>query len=74
MNKIGCFFSNLAENHMLFRRLTLLWACYLIERTISKFWDNFANINQYHVPVILGVIGILATVIGFYLATRAKKK
>ena len=72
MNKIAEFFSNLAENHMLFRRLTLIWACYLIERTISGFWDNFAGINEYHVPVILGVIGILATVIGFYLASRRR--
>lgn len=64
--------TDLFEKHKLIRRLLVIWAIVMI--TIVIFWV-FDDVTKITAPVAssLGlVIGILATVIGFYQWSRNK--
>lgn len=68
------WFAKLVEEHKLVRRLTLLWACWLITVTVLRVTDECAltDLGAAGATVVTGVIGILATVIAFYQHHRAK--
>lgn len=72
LKRVSTFISDLFEKHKLVRRLLLLWSVWLI--TDILFFVYQPHILLLITPpvanVTLGVIGILATVIGFYQYNR----
>ena len=44
----------------------LAWACWLISYTVVKFFEQIDQVGTAGASIIIAVIGILATVIGFY--------
>ena len=66
MGKLADFFNV----HKGARRLALLWSMVLITGTVIAWFYHYAETNTAHATVIIGVIGILATVIGFYQWSR----
>jgi hypothetical protein len=62
------------ENHKLVRRLTLGWALWLITVVILRVTDPevMEHVNGPMATIVTGVIGILATIIGFYMKLRGK--
>ena len=72
-NKINNCVRQVIEEHMFFRRIVLIWAIFLIDRTVTNFWLYLDSVKGHHIAVIMGVIGILATVIGFYISYRHKE-
>ncbi len=64
----------LFNEHKLTRRLTLLWACWLITVVVLRVTDPsvLEIINGPVATVVSAVIGILATVIAFYQWGRQK--
>ena len=60
--------TSLVEEHKLFRRATLAWACWLITVVVLRVTEphTLEHVNGAVATVVTGVIGILATVIGFY--------
>ena len=61
MNWIGTLF----DKYKFARRAALIWACWLITVTVFKFFE-MERVDSTHATVIVSIIGILATVIGFY--------
>ncbi len=68
------WFSRLFEEHKFARRATLLWACWLITVVVLRVTERevIMGISTAGSVVVTGVIGILATVIGFYQWHRSK--
>lgn len=59
-----------AEEHKLFRRLTLVWAAWLITWVTFRVFGRPYEVTG-HTATALGIIvGILATAIGFYKWSR----
>lgn len=56
------------ERHKLVRRITLAWACWLISIVVLRVSDpgTIVQIGAAGASVVTAVLGILATVIGFY--------
>jgi uncharacterized membrane protein (DUF485 family) len=61
---------NLANRQRLFRRTVLAWACGLITWVIYKTWVATPDISSGTATALGIVVGILATVIGFYFQHR----
>lgn len=60
------------EKHKIFRRLALLWAMSLITYAV---WVTFTDVSLITAAVVSAlslVVGLLATVIGFYMHSRFK--
>ena len=53
------------EKYKVVRRLTLVWACWLITATVDTYRANVGEVNASDATIIMGVIGILSVVIGF---------
>lgn len=65
---------DLIEKHKLIRRLTLLWAICLITWVVLKVFGGPLDAITGAVATAMGmVVGLLATVIGFYQHTRANE-
>lgn len=66
---------DLVEKHKLVRRLALVWACWLITIAVLRVTDPavITQIGGAGATVVSAVIGILATVIGFYQYSRSKE-
>ena len=64
----------LFEEHKAVRRLTLLWAIWLITVVVLRVTqpEVLANVTGPVATVVTAVIGILTTVIAFYQWTRHK--
>jgi len=66
---------NVADDYLpklLVRRLTLVWAVWLI--TMVVFWFMGEDtINAAQATVVTAIIGILATVIAFYQHQRGRE-
>lgn len=65
---------NLANRQRLFRRLVLLWACSLITWVVYETWKRTPDITSGTATALGIVVGILATVIGFYQWHRAQNE
>ena len=63
---LGSRLSRLANHQRLFRRLVLLWACALITWVVVRTWINPPEISAGTAGALATVVGILATVVGFY--------
>lgn len=58
----------LANRQKLFRRLVLIWACALITVVVLRVTavEALPHVSTPVASIVVGVIGILATVIAFY--------
>lgn len=67
---------NLFEVHKLVRRLTLVWAAWLITVVVLRVTqpEVLANVSGPVATVVTAVIGLLATVIAFYQWSRQQDK
>ena len=63
---IECWF----EEHKLVRRLLVIWSIYLITLLVLKFIDIMTVIDTATVSGIVAVIGILSSVLAFYVRSR----
>lgn len=70
------FILYLIEQHKLVRRLVLLWACVIITIAVLRYTDPevIGQITGPAATVFVAIIGILATVIGFYQHNRQKDR
>ncbi len=65
---------DLVEKHKLVRRLALLWAVWLITWVVLRVFGGPLKEITGPAATALGiVVGLLATVIGFYQHTRSKE-
>lgn len=60
----------LANRHKAFRRLVLVWALALITWTVHEAFTRAPAIGGGTATALGAVIGVLATVIGFYQWSR----
>lgn len=69
------FLNNLFEKHKFVRRATLAWACWLITVVVLRVTEPevLKDVNGSVATIVGSVIGILATVIGFYHKTRKQE-
>ncbi len=63
---LGSRLSKLANHQRLFRRLVLVWACMLITWVVVRTWIDPPDISPGTAGALATVVGILATVVGFY--------
>lgn len=63
----------LFNKHKLVRRLLLLWAVSLITFVLVAYTENMGKIQAADATVIIGVIGILTTVLTLYQVQRHKE-
>ena len=66
----------LANKQRLFRRIVLLWACWLITVVALRATEPevLSSVTTAGGVIVTGVIGILTTVIGFYQWHRQKNE
>lgn len=66
---------DLFNKHKLVRRATLAWACWLITVVALRVTEPEAlqHVSGAVATVVTAVIGILATVISFYVTARNKE-
>ena len=66
-------FTDVVEKHKFFRRLALVWAMCVITWVIYRvFGNNPPEIKGDTTAALAIVVGLLATVIGFYKWSRNK--
>ena len=65
----------LFNEHKLVRRLTLMWACWLITVVVLRVTEPevLEHVDAAVATVVTAVIGLLATVIAFYQWSRNKE-
>ena len=73
-SECSAFVHRLFNEHRLVRRLTLLWAVWLITVVVLRVTEPevLKLVSQPVANIVIGVIGILATVIAFYQHHRSK--
>ena len=70
MNEFFKFFDALFEEHKLVRRTLVAWAIYEIHRLISHLIYVIDTVDTAVASVVGAVIGILSTVLVFYVRSR----
>jgi hypothetical protein len=70
------FAHRLFNVHKFVRRVTLAWACWLITIVVLRVTEPevLEHVDGGVATVVTAVIGILATVIGFYQWSRSKEE
>ena len=63
----------LADQHKLFRRLALVWACWLITWTVLRVFTDAPVIEGGTAAALATVCGLLTVVIGFYQWSRDRE-
>ena len=61
---------NWLNEYKVIRRLTLVWAMWLITTTVTQALAEPDLINGYVVAIVTAVVSILTVVIGFYQTGR----
>lgn len=67
---IGSFINDLFNKYMIVRRLLVAWALFLITAVVFKMLSIMTTLDTPTAAAISTVVGILATVTGFYLRSR----
>lgn len=64
----------LVNEHKLIRRLSLVWACWLISVVVLRVTrpESLEHVTDAVAAVVIAVIGILATIVGFYQWSRQR--
>ena len=68
--RIGRWVECLFEEHKFVRRLLVLWAVWLITLLVLKLISLMTAIDMATGAVVTSIIGILATVLAFYIRSR----
>ena len=68
------FFDRLFNQYKFVRRLLILWAVLLITYVVVRVFDDIILISAATVSALGIVVGILATVISFYIWSRGAEK
>ena len=68
------FFDRLFNQYKLVRRLLMLWAVLLITYVVVRVFDDIILISAATVSALGVVVGILASVISFYMWSRNEEK
>lgn len=70
----GKWFDELSERQRLFRRIVLIWAMALVTFVVDVVMDVdvLLSLTTEATTVVISLIGILTTVIGFYQWHRAQ--
>lgn len=58
------------DQRLIVRRFTLVWACSLITIVSLRATDHLDTITAAGATVVTAVVGILTTVLAFYMRTR----
>ena len=74
MKSVAGWIDRLFNEHMLVRRLLVFWAMSLITWVILVVFTDLPSINGHVVTAMSLVVGLLATVIGFYNYQRRLDK
>lgn len=69
----ACLVGVLANQHKLFRRLALVWACWLITWTVLRVFTDAPVIEGGTAAALATVCGLLTVVIGFYQWSRGRE-
>ena len=69
-HQFSSWLNRLFNKHLFVRRALVLWAMVLITIVIFKVLDTMTTIDAATASVITAIIGILATVTGFYIKIR----
>ena len=67
---MGKWLNDLFNKHMLVRRLLVFWAIILITLVVLHVIEITKQIDMASASVLTAIIGILATVTGFYIKLR----
>lgn len=73
LRALGAGLDALANQHKAFRRTVLIWALCLITWTVREVFLRAPDIQTGTATALGLVIGILATVIGFYQWSRDRE-
>lgn len=67
---------DLFEKHKLMRRISLIWVLILITFVLERVTrpEIIVLIQTPGASIIIAVIGMLATIVGFYMSGRAKEE
>jgi len=68
------FFERLFNQYKLVRRLLMLWAVLLITYVVVRVFDDIILISAATVSALGIVVGLLASVISFYMWSRNEEK
>ena len=71
---LGAFTESLFEEHKFVRRLLVIWAVWLITKVVLKLVDIMTVIDTATASVSATLIGILSTVLVFYIRSRELDK
>jgi hypothetical protein len=74
MNKLGEWIEALFETHKLVRRSLVMWAIYEIHRIITHLISVITEVTTPVASVAGAIIGILSTVLVFYIRSRELDK
>lgn len=64
----------LVNEQMLFRRGVLVWAVGMITVTTGLFMMNPAPFQMHHIPVLMGIQGLMTLAINWYFKKRADEE
>ena len=70
MKGFGAWVETLFEDHKLVRRVLVAWAVWLITLVILKFVSLMTTIDTATVSGVGTIVGILSTVLVFYIRSR----
>lgn len=71
---MGAWLDALCNRHRLFRRLALIWACWLITWAVQRaFSDNPPTISTGTAAALASVCGLLTVVVGLYQWSRHER-
>lgn len=60
------------EDYKAVRRISMVWAWWLITYTVLEFFDNLKDVTAPVATVITAIIGILTVVVGLYHRDRSE--
>lgn len=72
--KLGALVEALFEDHKLVRRVLVFWAVWLISMVILRYVDLMTTLDTATVAGVSTIVGILATVLAFYIRSRELDK
>lgn len=73
LSKFTQWLENLVENHKLIRRFVVAWAVFEITWSTHILYQNLDQITPSVATVHSLTVGLLSTVLGFYMKLRSEE-